>query len=183
MIDKCIIEEVTNPDESLPIIQLMNRSLGKNYINNEEIQGYILSNNAALYKASYNKQLVGARIVKQLNKAEHSSAFLPEQINTDISQLVSVVVEPNFRHRHIGEAMFDAGLHWARKHSNYCFTVSWQTKNMDKRDAFLKAKGFSLYKSIPKFWYDDSLKLLYSCPVCGAPPCSCTAKIYINKNL
>ncbi len=38
--------------------------------------------------------------------------------------------------------------------------------------------GFRILKEYPNFWYTNSLKQQYKCPVCGNPPCRCSAVLY-----
>jgi len=177
---KITVEEVWNPEERFEIAKLMNCSLGQDYIKSEQLLEYITSENAVLYKAHLGKKIVGARIVQLVKPTNIISSFFPKE--KELSQLVSIVVEPKFRHQHIGEAMFDAGLKWAKERTKNCVTVSWQEENKEKKDTFLKSKGFSFYRPINQYWYNESIEKNYYCPVCGSPPCTCNGYVYLHNN-
>jgi len=59
--------------------------------------------------------------------------------------------------------------------------TAWVSRNGAQAGSILAYRGFQKLLDVPKYWEKDSLAHGYSCPTCGAPPCQCTAVIYIRN--
>jgi len=62
------------------------------------------------------------------------------------------------------------------------FMMGWKQKNGIINISGIKNKfNFIEIGQINNFYYNNSLKYNYSCPVCGNPPCYCSVVLYIKK--
>lgn len=60
-------------------------------------------------------------------------------------------------------------------------SVAWKNGDRINIGGILDSLGFKKYTEIENYWKDDSLKNGYACPVCGKPPCLCSAVIYTQS--
>jgi hypothetical protein len=59
--------------------------------------------------------------------------------------------------------------------------TAWNSKRGIQAGSILTCKGFQKLFEVPNYWEKDSQDNGYSCPDCGAPPCHCTAVVYIRN--
>lgn len=57
-------------------------------------------------------------------------------------------------------------------------SIAWKSKYRTNIGGILKRLGFEQILEIQNYWKEDSIEKGYSCPVCGGPPCKCSAVIY-----
>lgn len=54
----------------------------------------------------------------------------------------------------------------------------WKTETGAMMGSIVEKTGMKPLKEFPLYWSEDSIAKQYNCPVCGTPPCRCTAVIY-----
>jgi hypothetical protein len=55
--------------------------------------------------------------------------------------------------------------------------VSWLSGRPDASATVLRGLGFTEGRTVERFYYDESVRDGWACPVCGGP-CTCSARLY-----
>lgn len=64
-----------------------------------------------------------------------------------------------------------------RKITTIC-TVAWKNKERTNLQGIMEHMGFKRLLKIDNYWKQISEEEGFHCPVCGAPPCQCSAEIF-----
>lgn len=62
------------------------------------------------------------------------------------------------------------------------FMIGWRSSEGVNIRSLANRNGFSELLEIPNYWRDDSLAHQYQCPTCGAPPCNCSAVLFVKDS-
>ena len=100
----------------------------------------------------------------------------------EIGFVASAAVKPEYAGRGLGAeligrtitALEDLG-------ANVLVATAWRSNAGVQAGSILEYRGFRKLFEIEKYWEKDSLQHQYSCPTCGAPPCQCSAVVYIRN--
>jgi ribosomal protein S18 acetylase RimI-like enzyme len=58
--------------------------------------------------------------------------------------------------------------------------VSWESGLANTSDRVFRKLGFERLSQVKGFYADDSVRRGFICPVCGLPPCRCSASLYVK---
>lgn len=93
--------------------------------------------------------------------------------------LKTVCVEPDFQGRGVATALIKECLNnLVTLGAETLICIAWKRPDGVSIGGILSKLGFHEWITLDKFWAEESESLNYSCPVCGDPPCNCSAVIY-----
>jgi ribosomal protein S18 acetylase RimI-like enzyme len=58
--------------------------------------------------------------------------------------------------------------------------VSWESGLANTSDRVFRKLGFERLSQVKGFYIEDSVRRPFICPVCGSPPCRCSASLYVK---
>jgi len=167
------------------IVEIFSESLGFNYITRKEITN-ILNNKTdkILLAAFMNHNMVGVRIIKILNQKEindFNQVIKPQKLpHHKIGMLVSSAVRKCFRQQGIGTSMIYEGIKELKKMGCSVYVATaWDSGQQKSSTALLEKFNFKKIKVLKNYWKEKSIVQNFECPVCGKPPCTCTAVFYM----
>lgn len=67
-------------------------------------------------------------------------------------------------------------------HIDVVFMIGWRSNEGVNIRSLANRNGFSELLEMPHYWRDDSLNHQYQCPTCGAPPCNCSAVLFVKDS-
>src|SRR4030081_2213233 len=86
--------------------------------------------------------------------------------------------EPAFRRRGTGALLAQASLSWMRAQGcSVLVTLAWRSGRDDESLPLFRRLGFSKGTTVDRFYFEESLRDGWSCPVCG-PGCTCAATLF-----
>lgn len=110
----------------------------------------------------------------------------PDTISSgkQVGVLKTIAVSTAYTRSGIGnQLMQDAILQCRKRAVPFLLTLAWKdqrgTMNLEP---LLRKFQFRLIREFPEYWKEESLVSRYQCPVCGEPPCLCSALLF-GKNL
>lgn len=169
------------------VLSIAEKQLGAAYINVEDL---LAEENVACY-ASISGKIVGFCTGKQiaLDKIYESIPQLREmklkQLATveTLGMVASVATDPDYAGRGIGSALVEHCIaELEKKDFNVLAMTGWKSPKGVHIGSIAKNYGFKEVLEVPDFWKEDSLKHGYACPVCGQPPCRCSAVVYLRHS-
>ena len=166
-------------------MSIAEQQLGDSYIQENDFLG---SDTISLC-AVRGKDMVGFCIGKILEKDQFTSLHpvvsasltRPFAYIDRLGLVASVATDPAYEGRGIAstlvraclDAMASAGL------SLVC-SIGWKSGGSVHVGGILERFSFRPIQEFPDFWKEDSLAKGYHCPICGEPPCLCSAVVYIR---
>lgn len=180
------------------IIEISDQELGKDYLNHNDIEQMIDSKEDYICKVAYcsdESKIVGFCLgfiinpekLQSLLKVE--SAKIPRflRLSDKIGVIKTVAVEKNYQGYGIGKKLVeDCYNELVKRGVQSVFSIAWKNGEVINIGGILTLLGFKKYLEINRYWEKESLEKGYFCPVCGNPPCACSAVIYakaINTKL
>jgi GNAT superfamily N-acetyltransferase len=92
--------------------------------------------------------------------------------------LEALAVEPAFRRRGVGALLAQASLSWMRGQGcSVLVTLAWRSGRDDESLPLFRRLGFREGATVDRFYFEESLRDGWSCPVCG-PGCTCAATLF-----
>ncbi|MBK8808595.1 MAG: hypothetical protein IPO21_18965 [Bacteroidales bacterium] len=139
-----------------------------------------------VFVALFADDIVGLAINEVFTNTDEAMISLSKNVQFEkfLGQAQSVgrqsvlIVKSQFENNGIGAALFSESLLWLKTHAEFVYTVRWLKSATDKGSTLLSRNGFEPIARIENFWKIDSLTRKYHCPICGEPPCLCSALIY-----
>ena len=165
------------------MVEIAENQLGKFYISDQDFT----NEKNLVFRASMEKETVGFSIVRILSKEEFSAAF--QKIDnsdrkfighaTIIGIIKSIAVAKSYQQRGIGDAIMKQSIDELKSAGvNIVVMIGWKSKLGTNIESLALLNGFRKACEIQNYWSEDSDLKNYDCPVCGAPPCTCSAAIY-----
>lgn len=100
----------------------------------------------------------------------------------NIGLVASAATASDFMGRGIGAELIGRCIEGLEeKGANVIAATAWCSRDGVQAGPILECKGFQKLLEIPNYWEKDSAANGYSCPTCGAPPCHCSAVLYIRN--
>lgn len=167
---------------NIPFVQierLINKNLGEGYINIEELRR-LLKRRFFLVLIQTNRRVIGLALVKEISSTEF---FIKTRGAYKVSHPVFILdimaVDPKFQKRGLGKNLMDEVNVLLKPENWYCF--AWKSKDGVHMKRLLKSTGAKLIWKKKGYYYLDSLKKRYTCPVCGNP-CKCAVELFrVNR--
>ncbi len=93
----------------------------------------------------------------------------------------SLALRHDMQKQGIGTKLFAQRINsFKEKGAGAIYMPGWQTPGgITSIDGIARRFGFKKIETVKNFFYRDSLTRGYSCPVCGTPPCRCSAVVYV----
>ena len=93
--------------------------------------------------------------------------------------LNTVCVNPDFQGRGVATILIKECLNnLVTLGAETLICIAWKSSAGVKIGGVLSKLGFREWITLDKFWAEESISQNFSCPVCGNPPCNCSAVIY-----
>lgn len=90
----------------------------------------------------------------------------------------SVGVDPTYRKMGIASQMVQSGMADLKfRGIETIMALAWKTDTIHIGGVLTKL-GFSARKQYEEFWSEQSIQYNFKCPVCGLPPCRCSAVLF-----
>jgi GNAT superfamily N-acetyltransferase len=137
----------------------------------------------ALVLLAGREQLAGAAVGRLLERGdtayyERFGPAVAELFAGRVGSLEALAVEPAFRHQGLGRLLTVARLGWMREAGcRAAVAVSWLSGRPDASAPVLSGLGFAEGRTVERFYFDESVRDGWACPVCGGP-CTCSARLY-----
>lgn len=176
------------------LLNIAEQQLGDAYINRDDLDrpkdGIALS-------ARIGDRVVGFGTAKIVDSRAFYSKFEPffTQDPTKLRSLdrrlpregkvglvASVAVLAGYTGRGVGSMLVARCIQELRnKGVSVLVATAWHSTKGINAESIMHNEGFQRILDVPDFWRDDSIRNNYSCPVCGAPPCVCSAAVYVRS--
>lgn len=163
---------------------LLNRELGRGLYPRGRLARDAADPTAAVWIAiDAPPQPVGAAVARLLipEDVTYYEAFGPEAVKLfkgEVGSYEAVAVEPGFRRRGTGRLLTEAGLGWMREQGcDVAVTLAWLSGRKDSSPHLFRRLGFHEWGTVNRFYYEESLRDGWECPVCGGP-CRCSATLF-----
>lgn len=171
------------------VIMISNEIFGFGYINNDELNKYIGSNNYIGFVARTTNSIVGFKLLQinglkgLINTSLNEKEWFLDQYSKElpVGVIKTIGVSNKFKKRGIGNALAKIGIDFLKKKSIPIISICWEQKGGSPFMLLLEKNRFERIHKLENFWEKDSLSKKYNCNNCGAPPCTCDAYIYEFK--
>lgn len=167
------------------ILDLSNLLLGNNYLNTTLLQEYIINDYKTGFTIKNNHQVIGFQLIQVCSHKELTNLALTEKewftnqfLSYPIGVLKTIVIHPNYHHKGVGTALTQKCIKELSKSCRKIISICWNQQEATSFNFVLEKCGLQNLKEIKNFWKKDSLLKDYNCPICGDPPCVCSAYIY-----
>lgn len=95
-----------------------------------------------------------------------------------VGSFEALAVDPAHRRRGLGAALTSASIEWMRDQGcDAIVTLSWISGRPDTSAPLFRRLGFQEGRTVDRFYYEESRRDGWTCPVCGGP-CTCPAAFY-----
>lgn len=96
----------------------------------------------------------------------------------EIGYIATVATKAEFKHLGIATALVSKCLDKLKEDGITCFiSTAWKHSGITNAASVLESLGFVEETTMPKYWYESSIKEGFSCPNCGNP-CTCSCVLY-----
>lgn len=167
-----------------PALAIAEKQLGDSYI---QAGDFLDSKNISLC-AICRGTVAGFLIAKALSVEDFRTLYpnIEETLRRQISYaktvgfIASMATAPEFEKRGVAHALLEAGLACLEKAGQPLIcTIGWKGKGAVAHiDGLVRKAGFQAVHEFADYWKEDSLEKGYRCPVCGDPPCRCSAVLF-----
>lgn len=182
--DSIVIERL-NVEQYARAIKVAEKELGDSYIREADFR----EGHAVAYGASYNQDICGFCVGRTISMDDfatrHARVYGAKtrafEGMSKIGLLSSVAVSSKFKGRGIGTRLAEAcAQDLVKDGAKILVVTAWRSKDGTHVEGMALAYGFEEVAVIEKYWHDDSLANKFKCPVCGDPPCLCSAVVYVK---
>lgn len=167
------------------VLHICNQQLGSGFLSLQQLQQYINNTNQFCHLAWYQQEVVGFSFMEIgdytmiADKMKSGKDWFLEYFApyNNIGYRSLTAVKKGFEGRGIASFLVKQGLDFLATKVEVVVCDAWKS-NKTHIGSILERHAYHALKEIPHFWTADSIQEQYSCGVCGAPPCECTAVIY-----
>jgi GNAT superfamily N-acetyltransferase len=167
---------------------LVDRTQGKGILGSDYFERCARESDRLLLLALLDDALVGLAGARVLSKDDFDY-YLPfgREAVLELFQLHRVgvmstasVVEP-MQGQGIGQALTRRRIQWMNESGcSVQIAVSWASGLPHTSDRVFAKLGFKHLSRVDGFYEKDSAQRGWICPVCGSPPCRCSASLYLR---
>ncbi len=171
-------------------MQICDEQLGVNYMNLQTLQKEKASTAFVGFVAEHLNKVVGFTICFLLEqrslqlKLNVSMEWLESEFDNEqtLGFRKITAVNTKWEDKGIGRNLVDvSNQELKRRGASSILSLYWVEGSSGRMANILKRSGFRSALTIPEYWKEESLATGFQCRVCGKPPCTCTAEIYILK--
>jgi GNAT superfamily N-acetyltransferase len=129
------------------------------------------------------REMVGTSVARVMTPADsgYYRAFGVEALELfagTVGSFEAVAVAPGHRRLGIGRRLMAASLDWMRERGcTVAVSVSWQSGREGGSAGMFGRAGMEEGPTVERFYYEESLRDGWACPVCGMP-CRCAATLF-----
>ncbi|MCB0430937.1 MAG: GNAT family N-acetyltransferase [Flavobacteriales bacterium] len=166
------------------IVSIADQQLGQGYLTPELTLTFLQPPNRCRIIYNQDKQTIAFCIILLLKASEISTRLgltthplLPAEGMVGV--IKTIAVAGPHQGKGIGRVLVqDAVQFLAGMRVKVFLCPTWKHNETVGLGNILEQSGFHTLEVIHRYWEKDSLERKYTCPACGAPPCTCTAVIY-----
>jgi GNAT superfamily N-acetyltransferase len=159
---------------------LLNREMGENLYQSERLLRDATDPTALVLLADDWAGVAVSRLLVP-EDASYYERFGPEATGLfagEVGSFEALAVEPARRRRGIGAALTTASIDWMRDQGcDAVVTLSWLSGRPDTSTPLFRRLGFREGRTVVRFYYEESRRDSWTCPVCGGP-CTCSATFF-----
>jgi len=173
------------------VMEIAGDQLGKDYVDQEELER-ALDDESDLYSFIAVK---GGEVIGYLNFEIQERVKIDEYLNIprkdypprlkDAEKAGAIKagsVKKKYQHRGVGTELNRKVLDKLEKEKiNLAYTLGWIKEGEAAISGIMEKFGFEKIKELEEYWKEDSLDKGYSCSLCGEPPCTCSADIFVKE--
>lgn len=179
---------LSNSDKS-KILALAHSSFGKNYLSKNQLENIFMSTNKFICVERLNDDIVGFCLVYVLPYYKISDHIFLEyneieplfNLNKNIAYRKMTVVDTNHRRKGIGKQLIQQSEKRCIEKVNRICTTIWHSGEEQTMVHLLERFNYKKRLTKQNYWSKNSLEEGYDCRVCGAPPCTCSASIFVKE--
>lgn len=168
------------------VLSISDAQLGRNYISKNILEHYLAEEHFTVHVAIVAGEVVAFSLMiicsvetlaeELFAEEEWIKATFENHQPTGYPKMAAVKTE--MWGMEIGSRLLIQQLAEAEKHVHSTVGTIWKTETGAMMGRIVEKTGMKPLKEVPHYWSADSLAKQYLCPVCGTPPCQCTAVIY-----
>ncbi|HZJ89535.1 MAG TPA: GNAT family N-acetyltransferase [Bacilli bacterium] len=172
------------------IIRIGDEEIGKDFVEMPILEDYLNKQDVFVGKVAVdtlNKTVVGFIFSYIIDKEQLIEIFnnkenkIPRQllVSESYAYLKSTAVDKNYKGQSIGTQLVEATIEGFRAlNVSTLFSTAWKSAKGTNMQGIFESLQFNEAYEIENYWREDSILKKYNCPVCGEPPCECSAVIY-----
>lgn len=172
------------------IIRIGDQQIGEQFLESEILENCIHKKDKFIGKVAIDltrNKIAGFIVSFVIEKEELSNIYKKgvEQIPRSLTYaneygvLKSVAVNEEYKGQSIGTRLVSVTLEEFKKlNITTVFSSAWKSEKGTNMKGIFDSLDFKEVYEIKDYWKEDSLEKQYKCPVCGNPPCRCSAIIY-----
>ncbi len=180
------VKDFSGKDED-EILLISDNEFGKNFIDNNYLKKFLNSGNAKGIVALVENEVIGFSFFQWLLPEEIPNYILASNVWLKkkfkgiplLGYRNLMAVKAEFQNRGVGKKLVEVSTNELKKRTNVISSVVWKNNNSVPIEKLLTSQGFLPVKYCRNYWKEDSKRRNYSCIVCGIPPCTCSAEIYL----
>jgi GNAT superfamily N-acetyltransferase len=129
------------------------------------------------------RPLVGAAVARLLVAADagYYARFGDEATGLfagTVGSLEALAVEPSHRRQGLGARLSATATEWMwAAGCDAVVAIAWRSGAADSSAGLFRRLGFREGRTVPRFYYGESVRDGWTCPVCGGP-CTCAATLF-----
>lgn len=169
-------------DAAGAVARLLNEGLGEGMYRVDRLLADAADSTAAVWLARRPRP-AGAAVARLLipEDAEYYERFGAAATSLfagSVGSFEALAVTPAFRRHGIAAMLTEAALEWMRGQGcSVAVTISWLSGRPDASLPLFRRLGFTEGETVERFYYDESVRDGWSCPVCRGP-CTCGATLF-----
>ncbi len=179
---------LSNSDKS-KILALADSSFGKNYLSINQLENILNDSNQFICIERLYDHIVGFCLVYVLPYYKITNHIFLKQneieplfnLNENIAYRKMTVVDKNHRRKGIGKQLIQQSEKRCIEKVNKIYTTIWHSGEEQTMVHLLERSNYKKRLTKLNYWSKNSLEEGYDCRVCGAPPCTCSASIFVKE--
>lgn len=174
------------------IIHLSDVAFGQGYLSIEYLNKYINSSKKiGLVALSENNKVLGFGLAESLSVKDLLNQILEEKnwcLNfflgyKNITLINQIAVNFSFQNKGIANELISYIQNQTATKTELICCFAWVKENFTPIKKILLKNDFLFVRKINNYWLNDSINKNYKCSLCGSPPCTCSAEIFIKKKV
>jgi GNAT superfamily N-acetyltransferase len=161
---------------------LLNREMGEGLYRPEWLLEDAASPAAGVWVAG-SLEVAGAAVARIVAATDsgYYRAFGPPALDLfagTVGSFEALAVRPDRRGHGLGSRLTSVSLDWMRERGcTSAVTLSWRSGREGSSAGLFRRLGMREGPTVERFYYDESVRDGWTCPVCGGP-CTCAATLF-----
>lgn len=180
---RSVVVRPAHREDLLEILRLADAQLGTGYVD-EGSEHFLEEPGAFGFVAVHRGQVIGFALCAVCTPDEAISAMrvrVPLHIRAaeQVGVLKTAAVDERYLGQGVGSMLVTACLdRFQADGVRAVYAVAWKSGDRINIGGVLRRHGFVPAGEVENYWKDASMEAGFSCPVCGQPPCTCSAVIF-----